>query len=90
MRSSIYKCTNHTGCLTGYHCDDVEIGSDAAMVCPECGSVLQRVKRRGRGVPAWLVNGLTIAAFAFALWLAWPGIERLWRKFTAPAVKTGR
>ena len=87
MRFPIYKCTNHIGCLTGYHGDDVEIGPDSALVCPECGSVLIPVRKRARGIPAWLVNGITIAVIVFALWLAWPGIQRMWRKFTAPAVK---
>lgn len=90
MRSSIYKCTNHIRCLIGYHGDDVVIEADAARVCPECGSALRPVRKRRRGVPAWLINGITIAAFAFAIWLAWPGIQRAWKKFTAPAVRSVR
>ena len=90
MRSSIYKCTNHIRCITGYHGDDVVIEADAALVCPECGSPLRPVRKGGRGIPAWLVNGITIAVFAFAIWLAWPGIQRAWKKFTAPVGKTTR
>jgi DNA-directed RNA polymerase subunit RPC12/RpoP len=90
MRSSFYKCTNHIRCLTGYHGDDVEIEADAARVCPECGSPLRPLRKGRRGIPAWLVNGITIAVFAFAIWLAWPGIQRAWKKFTAPAGKIGR
>ncbi len=77
------KCSNHLGCLLGYHGEDIEVGPDHARVCPECGSPLRAPLR---GEPWWrpvLINVLILAAIGVALWLLWPTLHQWWARFTA-------
>ena len=69
-RPIVFKCPNYQDCLTGYRGEDIE-------VCPECGSVLQEVKKQTPAYVAYLINLTIVAAFAGALWLAWPWLSAL-------------
>ena len=88
MRSVIFKCPNHTGCLLGYHSDDIEVTEDMALVCPECGTPLMIAPKPKSDATYRIVNAIGIAAVAGAIWYSWPSVVRLWQKATAPAPRT--
>ncbi len=84
MRSSVYKCPNHLGCTIGYHGDDVEVPDGMPAVCSECGSPLKPAKRPSGKLGAYLVNLFSVACIAAGLWLAWPGMVKLWKRYVSP------
>jgi len=88
MRPVICKCPNHTGCLLGYHGDDIEISGDSARVCPECGTALIAPPRPRSDAFYQFVNVLSLAAVAGAIWFAWPSIVKIWHKVTTPPPKS--
>ena len=88
MRPVICKCPNYTGCLLGYHCDDIEITEDMALVCPECGTPLKPATRRKSDLPYHIANFIGMVALAGAIWYSWPSIVRAWQKATTPAPRT--
>jgi uncharacterized protein (DUF983 family) len=87
MRSVICKCPNHTGCLLGYHGDDIEIHGDMPAVCPECGTPLRRPPKAKSDAPYHVANLVGIAALAGAVWFSWPSLVKLWQKVTTPPPK---
>jgi hypothetical protein len=87
MRSAIYKCPNHIGCLTGYHGDDVPITGDLPAICPECGTPLRQVPRARSDVFFHLANLVGLAAVAGAIWFSWPSLVKLWHKVSTPPPK---
>ena len=87
MRPLICKCPNHTGCLLGYHRDDIEIERDMPLVCPECGSPLTIAPRPRSDTFYHVANLIGLAAVAGALWFSWPSIVKLWHKAITPPPK---
>jgi hypothetical protein len=85
MRASIYKCSNHLGCTTGYHGDDIQVEPGMPAVCPECGKPLRPVRSPTNKVGAYLVNLISVACIIIGLWMAWPGIMKLWHRYVSPA-----
>ena len=76
-RPNVFKCPNYQDCLTGYRGEDIEVFPGMVEVCPECGAVLQEVKKQTPAFVADLINLAIVAAFAGALWLAWPWLSAL-------------
>ena len=87
MRTAICKCPNHTGCLLGYHGDDIEIADGMEPVCPECGKPVKPAPRPRTDYFFQIANLIGMAAVAGALWFAWPSIAKLWKKVTTPPPK---
>ncbi len=87
MRPAICKCPNHTGCLLGYHGDDIEIPGDMALVCPECGTPVKLAPRPRSDFFYRVVNLIGLSAVAGAIWFAWPSLVRIWEKVTTPPPK---
>jgi len=87
MRPVICKCPNHSGCLLGYHGDDIEITSDAAPVCPECGTPVKVAPKPRNDFLFRVANLIGLAALAGAIWFAWPSLAKLWKKVTTPPPK---
>ena len=88
MRSVICKCPNHSGCLLGYHGDDIEIPRDMALVCPECGTPVTLAPRPRSDLFYRVVNLIGLAAVAGAIWYEWPALVRVWQKVTTPPAKS--
>ncbi len=88
MRPVICKCPNYTGCLTGYHGDDIEVTEDMALVCPECGTPLKHVPKPKSDALYRIANAVGMVAVAGAIWYSWPAVVRIWNKATAPAPRT--
>jgi uncharacterized protein (DUF983 family) len=88
MRSVLCKCPNYSGCLLAYHCDDIEVGPNSPMVCPECGAALKRAPSARSDALYTIANAVGILAVAGAVWFAWPSIVRLWHKATMPPAKS--
>ncbi len=82
MRPSLYKCPNHLNCTIGYHGDDVEVEPGMPPVCSECGQALVPVKSPSGKIGPYLVNAISIAAIAFGIWLAWPGVVKMWKRIS--------
>jgi len=87
MRPVICKCPNHTGCLIGYHGDDIEVAADMPFVCPECGSPVLPAPQPRSDIFYRVVNLIGLAALAGAIWFAWPALVRVWQKVTTPPPK---
>ena len=87
MRPVICKCPNHTGCLLGYHGDEIELPGDAALVCPECGTPVKFAPKPRSDLFYRVANLLGLAAVAGAIWFAWPSLVKIWEKVTTPPAK---
>lgn len=83
MRASIYKCPNHLGCTVGYHGDDIEVPDGAPLVCSECGTPLRPAKRSSNKLVPYLINAISVACIAVGLWLAWPSLLKLWKRYVS-------
>lgn len=84
MRPVISRCPNYSGCLLGYRGEDIEVAEGVDPICPECGApLILKAKPRTSLIPS-LVNWITIAVLAIAVWIALPYVKQAWHKITTP------
>lgn len=85
----LHKCTNHLGCLLGYHGDDIEILPGMEPVCPECGSALIPLKRLHHPLESYLINAAIIVITTLTIWLIWPKVISFWDRLSKDAHSDG-
>ena len=84
MRPVLSRCPNYAQCLLGYRGEDIEVLEGMEPICPECSTPLVPKKRPRTAIIPMLVNWLTIAMLATAIWFAWPFVVKGWKKITTP------